>query len=190
MKARLIFLSCYLPRLLDHFRPVGPWAELLKTVVVNPWSKPRWAEKKDGLSRNGVISSLESNLGCCQAPSPAPYRLSPFLPLWFFCYVSVFPFLSFQPAFSGNWVSVHQRTFCILALSDIPLFIQMFLYVCAWACHEAGQSCCGIFLSLPGPAFAPLGLTKAVHCLLIITGTEGSPALGRWVGGRGRPREG
>lgn len=28
-------LSCYLPRFLDHFRPVGPWAELLKTAMVS-----------------------------------------------------------------------------------------------------------------------------------------------------------
>lgn len=101
------FLSCYLPRLLDHFGPVGPWAKLLKTAVVNPWSKPRWAEKKDGLSRIGVISSLESSVGCCQVPSQPSGTVS-FLPLGLFGFFVVvmfcfcFCFLFFNQAFSGN----------------------------------------------------------------------------------------
>lgn len=99
MKARLIVLSCYLPRLLDHFGPVGPWAELLNTAVVNPRSKPRRAEKRDGLSRNRALLTWKQR-GALRAP-PSPLETVSFLPLVFLLLRFV-PVFVFNQAFSGN----------------------------------------------------------------------------------------
>lgn len=127
------FLSCNLPRLLDHFGPVGPRAKLLKTAVVNPWSKPRWAEMKDGLSRNGVISSLESNVGCCQVPSQPSGDCLLSASGFFCCFVSVFVFrfvFVFLIRLSLGTRSLHQRAFCILDLPERPFCTDVFICVC------------------------------------------------------------
>lgn len=63
-----------------------------------------------------------------------------------------------------------------------PLLYKCF-YMCAWACHNTGQSCCGIFIS-PGSALLPLCLTKPVHCFLIITrDSQGRKGAQSWGGG-------
>lgn len=166
---------------MDCFGPVGPWAKLLETAVVNPWSEPRQAEKKDGLSRDGVLSSLGSN--CEVLPSPSqPSRDCLLSASGFLCACYVLFLFLFLIRLSLGTRSLHQRAFCILDLTDTPPFIQMFLYVCAWACHDTGQSCCGISVPLPGSALPPLCLTKPFIVFSSLTAREG---IQPWeVGGR------
>lgn len=148
---------------------------------INPWSKPRQAEKKDGLSRDGVLSSLGSN--CEVLPSLSqPSRDCLLSASGFLCACYVLFLFLFLISLSLGTRSLHQRAFCILDLTDTPPFIQMFLYVRAWACHDTGQSCCGISVPLPGSALPPLCLTKLFTVFSSLQpGREPSPGE---VGGR------
>lgn len=153
--------------------PTGP--ERGNTEWGNNWGYPDL--------RAGGAPKLSSP---CLQPSSQDFSLNVSVP--FSC------FLFFYQAFPrGTWVSGHQST-SPLALCPAypqPLFIRMFLYQCAWVCRDAGLSCCGIFISLPGSAFPPLCLTKPVPCFLFITqesqGRRGAqPWGGRRQGGRGQ----
>lgn len=141
-----------------------------------------------GLSRNGVISSLESNIGCCRAPSPALWRLlsvslsasSGFC----FCFYVFFFFLSSGFLWELGLCAPESILHSGL-IWHAPFYTDVFICVCLGLPRYRAKLLWHLYFS-PWVCIPPLCLTKPVHCFLVITrDRQGRKGAQPWeVGGR------